>query len=105
MSGITFHDCSSEIQTEVFSYLQPNELAVVSLVCSSWHQLANDNILWKDLFKRNFPLHNGIGYQNKYMGWKKAYQICTVEAKEAQKAEEARKRAFFEISMPKGMHV
>lgn len=36
----------------VFSFLEPEQLADVSLVNSQWYALANSELLWKDLCRR-----------------------------------------------------
>ena len=43
-----------DIQVNVLSYLPILDIASCSLVSKEWHQLANDNSLWRLLLKRDF---------------------------------------------------
>lgn len=41
---------------QVFSYLDHIELLNVGLVCRSWLPISRDDLLWRDLFYRDFKI-------------------------------------------------
>ncbi|KZS96960.1 WD40 repeat-like protein [Sistotremastrum niveocremeum HHB9708] len=42
-----------EISVQIFLYLDVPSVTACSLVSSTWHLIANDNVIWRDLFYRN----------------------------------------------------
>ncbi len=49
-----FQDLANELAIKIFSYLRVSEISVVSTVCWQWHQLAEDESLWRFFLKRDF---------------------------------------------------
>lgn len=49
---MSIHDIPGEIMMDIFSYLLPQDLILASQVCKTWHRLANDNTLWRPIFKK-----------------------------------------------------
>ena len=59
-----------EIFVSIFKYLSPRELAVASMVCSRWHNIALDNLVWKSLSNKRWP-----GCRNSFHAtWKTFYR-------------------------------
>jgi hypothetical protein len=49
-----------EILAHIFSFLDPEGFAAVSLVCREWHSVSSDDYAWKAAFERFFGKHNVI---------------------------------------------
>ncbi len=47
-------DLANELTIEIFSYLGISDISAVGSVCWQWHQLANDESLWRFFLKRDF---------------------------------------------------
>nr|CAI5842867.1 unnamed protein product [Callosobruchus analis] len=45
---------------KVFQHLTPKELLIAGQVCKLWHEASCDDLLWKDLFFRNFLVDRSI---------------------------------------------
>lgn len=41
---------------QIFSYLDYNELLNVGLVCKNWLPISRDDLLWRDVFHRDFKI-------------------------------------------------
>jgi len=44
----------TEVMINIFQYLQPQKLCIVSTVCKQWNNLSGQNIIWKEHFLINF---------------------------------------------------
>ncbi|NGX57634.1 MAG: hypothetical protein K940chlam3_00527 [Chlamydiae bacterium] len=62
----SIQDLPEELLTYVFSVLDPKESATVSLVCHSWNNLTNDDLVWK---MRALTLKYDVN-QGAKKGWK-----------------------------------
>lgn len=56
---MSIHDIPGEIMMNIFSYLLPQDLILASQVCKTWHRLANDNTLWRPIFKKYSGIKTG----------------------------------------------
>ncbi|XP_048741476.2 F-box only protein 15-like isoform X2 [Ostrea edulis] len=46
------NDIPGEILMKIFMYLSPQDLILASQVSKTWHSLANDNALWRPIYKK-----------------------------------------------------
>lgn len=57
----------------IFGFLNHKELLKVGEVCRSWFEVSQDDLLWKDLFYRNFKVDRTVpivtGNTNKLLGF------------------------------------
>ena len=66
-----------ELLQHIFSFLDMKSLVNTSIVCKQFNCLSNNNILWKNLFMRDFGnLHARSG-----LTWKENYVYCYKEKK------------------------
>lgn len=61
-----------DVFIEIMRYLAPQELAQVSLVNHDFHELTQDEVLWKLKFKQHFPADFPTSVPNDF-NWKKAF--------------------------------
>ncbi|KAL6072159.1 F-box protein 10 [Balamuthia mandrillaris] len=77
--GSWFDALPVEIQANIFGVLDAPDLGRCSLVCSAWHRLCSDELLWKLLFARDFGDEEG-GEDlppTKDRSWRKLYEECS----------------------------
>jgi F-box-like len=74
-----------ELLTHTFSFLTAKDLCAASRVCPKWHQLANDDQLWKCLCQKNYS-HIEIERSSSYITWisgpktwKNIFSRCVIE--------------------------
>lgn len=53
---ITIDRFPDEVYLRIFGYLDQADLRRITAVCQNWNRLANDNSLWKPIFRRSFNL-------------------------------------------------
>lgn len=46
----------SDILFEIFTYFNPPQLCSMRLVCKKWREIADHRLIWKQLFRKQFPL-------------------------------------------------
>lgn len=69
-------DCPNEIIIPILSLLGEKDLASASLSCYRLYCLANDNILWKNLFSRTFPYRASKVTPDPMIAWKPVHQAA-----------------------------
>ncbi|KIC75230.1 hypothetical protein DB42_AK00300 [Neochlamydia sp. EPS4] len=47
----------NELLLHIFSFLQAFDLLEVELTCHQWKNLAHDETLWKDLYRKHFEIY------------------------------------------------
>lgn len=45
---------------QIFSYLNHKELLTVGEVCRRWFEVSRDDLLWRDLFYKNFKIDRSV---------------------------------------------
>lgn len=50
-----------EIFLEVATHLLVRDVLNMGAACQNWHDLAQDDYLWKQLFRRDFKVDRNIG--------------------------------------------
>lgn len=69
--NLQINDFPDELLINIFSHLNPNELANASLASKKWHNISCDDLLWKELFK-GVPVDNDDnGFRNALFQMKK----------------------------------
>eukprot|EP01117_Protostelium_nocturnum_P011770 TRINITY_DN4292_c0_g1_i1.p1 TRINITY_DN4292_c0_g1~~TRINITY_DN4292_c0_g1_i1.p1 ORF type:complete len:358 (-),score=88.94 TRINITY_DN4292_c0_g1_i1:907-1836(-) len=63
-----------EMMLEIFSWMTPRDLSRISLVCSNWRNIANDNELWKRLYTKTCTNENVNDKKYRENRWKKLYR-------------------------------
>ncbi|BBI16240.1 F-box protein [Neochlamydia sp. S13] len=71
----------NELLLHIFSFLQALDLLEVELTCHRWKNLAEDKILWKNLY----PKHLKIYWHERWESNKKSYFITLQEEREDEK--------------------
>lgn len=65
-----FFNIPDELMLHLLSFLDITSILKVGLVSKEMNKLANDEYLWKCLFRRNYPCHpqpRDVGYRQRYM--------------------------------------
>lgn len=60
----------TEVITKIFEYLSPREILIASLACKLFHEIASDNLLWKNLCLRENILWDSPS------SWKEVFREC-----------------------------
>lgn len=45
----------TEVIIHILSFIDPNNLLELSLVCKNWCNIIKSNIIWKEIYKRHYP--------------------------------------------------
>ncbi|XP_064650003.1 F-box/WD repeat-containing protein 5-like [Lineus longissimus] len=63
-----------DILLKIFTYLQAQQLLVISQVCRSWSRVAYDELIWKDLFYRYWKIKRSIPMAPDKYSWREEFQ-------------------------------
>jgi len=65
---------------KAFTYLDINSLIAASSVCTIWHLLSNESIIWETQYRKYFP--NDIVNKTRRESWKQIFKARTLSIKE-----------------------
>ncbi|XP_060136512.1 F-box/WD repeat-containing protein 5 [Zootoca vivipara] len=71
MEGVVLPD---SILFEIFLYLDYSDVLSAGLVCQQWHAVAQDEVLWKDLFYRYYPVARDVPRHPAATSWYGEFQ-------------------------------
>ena len=59
--GNSWYHIPRPLLVSIFQYLSAPDLIKAGLSCSAWYQASKDDLLWRDLLKRDFAVNTSGG--------------------------------------------
>jgi len=71
---------TKDVLINIFSFLTPGELAIISRVCKDWKKAADSDLVWKTLCKHEkLLIDEPLNLTDKFKSWKEIYKHYSIQ--------------------------
>lgn len=85
--GDSWYHIPKQLLLNIFQYLSATDLIKAGLTCSTWQQTSTDELLWRDLLRKDFGIDTSSGIRPGQTSWLQEYKRLSYHAPHCQTSE------------------